>query len=166
MPLADIARVMDVPEPPSLLGGQVVDRIASERRRRRQRRTRRVLAIAAAVLAVVGIGAALVVDRSQSGAGAQVVFPSVNGVHGEASLEAQDAGTEVALDAGGLRDGEMYWLWLTGENGRRISAGTFTGQPEDIHVTLTAALALDDTRRIWVTDEDDTVVLDALVTAQ
>ena len=55
----------------------------------------------------------------------------------------------------------VYWLWLTGDDGNRVAAGTFRGQPQDVQVTLTSALPLRDTRRIWVTDEDDAVVLDA-----
>lgn len=167
LPLAELDRVTEEPELPSQLGRQVLQRITTERRRRRGLRTRRALAIAAALLVVLGIGAALVVNRSDSGGGTEVVFPTVEGVHGQAVLEAHDAGTEVELDAGGLRTGERYWLWLTGDDGKRVAAGTFTGQPDDIHVTLTAGLPLRDTRRIWVTDEDDAVVLDApLASAQ
>ena len=166
LPLAEIERVTDVPELPSQLGGQVLERITAERRKRRGLRTRRALAIAAAVLVVLGIGSALVVNRSDSGGGTEVVFPTVEGVHGRAVLEAHDAGTEVALEAGGLHEGERYWLWLTGDDGNRVGAGTFMGQPDDIHVTLTSALPLRDTRRVWVTDEDDTVVLDARLDAQ
>ena len=166
LPLADVARVSDVPEPPSQLGREVVARIASKRRQRAKDRRRYLLAIAAAVLIVVGAVTTVVVARSGSDGGTAVAFPSTGGVYGDAVLEQCDWGTEVALDAGGLRTGEKYWLWLTGEDGERVGAGTFIGQDEDVHVTMTAALPLDDTRRIWVTDEDDAIVLDAFLDAQ
>ena len=74
---------------------------------------------------------------------------------------ARDAGTEIALEADGLDAGDWYWLWLTDADGDRVGAGTFQGTGGDIDVTLTAALGLEDARRIWVTDGDDEVVLDA-----
>ena len=73
------------------------------------------------------------------------------------------AGTQVRLNATGLDDGDWYWLWLTGDDGERVAAGTFRGTGDDVDVTLTAALPLDVARRIWVTDKDDEIVLDARI---
>jgi hypothetical protein len=67
------------------------------------------------------------------------------------------------LSAAGLDEGDWYWLWLTGEDGKRVAAGTFRGTGDDVDVTLTAALPLDAARRIWVTDADDEIVLDAQI---
>ncbi|MDZ7732737.1 MAG: hypothetical protein U5R31_06105 [Acidimicrobiia bacterium] len=41
--------------------------------------------------------------------------------------------------------------------------GTFRGTGDDEGIVLAAALPYEETRRVWVTDTDDTVVLDALV---
>jgi hypothetical protein len=63
----------------------------------------------------------------------------------------------------GLDPGDFYWLWVTGENGIRIPAGTFRGSDRRMEMRLTAALPVSKARRIWVTDGDDRVVLDARV---
>ena len=63
--------------------------------------------------------------------------------------------------ADGLDDGDWYWLWLTGDDGKRVPAGTFRGTGGTVEVTLISALPLDAARRIWVTDDSDKVVLDA-----
>ena len=46
---------------------------------------------------------------------------------------------------------------------RRVSAGTFRGAVDGDEVVLQSALPLDDAVRVWVTDAQDTVVLDALL---
>ncbi|MGH8978523.1 MAG: hypothetical protein ACRDV7_10650, partial [Acidimicrobiia bacterium] len=94
---------------------------------------------------------------------ATVTFPATAEAEGRARLEAHDEGTEVRLLATGLDEGDWYWLWLTGGDGDRVPAGTFRGTAGDVDVTLTSALSLEDARRIWVTDGDDEVVLDARV---
>ena len=60
----------------------------------------------------------------------------------------------------GLHNGDYYWLWLTGEDGDRIAAGTLRGTSGPVDVTMTAAIPLADTRRIWMTDDHNQVVLD------
>jgi hypothetical protein len=60
----------------------------------------------------------------------------------------------------GLEEGEMYWLWLTGPDGDRVTSGTFTGTSERLRAVLAAAITADETTRIWLTDESDAIVFD------
>ena len=71
-------------------------------------------------------------------------------------------GTQIALEVDGLarRADDVYWLWLSTSDGDRVAAGTFSG---DGHMQMSAALPLDEAARVWVTDADDDVVLDAPV---
>jgi hypothetical protein len=164
LPLADLTRVAEDPtEPPADLGARVVDEVVSVRRRGHRRRMQRVLAAAAIVAAAVGVGAVIATSRDDPAPTATVTFPATAEAHGRARLESQDEGTEVRLVASGLDDGDWYWLWLTGDEGDRVAAGTFKGTDGEVDVTLTSALSLDDARRIWVTDGDDEVVLDAVI---
>jgi hypothetical protein len=86
------------------------------------------------------------------------------GVAGSFALEGNPQGTAVQLQHQGLDAGEVYWLWLTDSSGRRVSAGTFLGSTQRGTVTLQSALQQDSAVRIWVTDEDDSVVLDSPLT--
>jgi anti-sigma factor RsiW len=162
---ADPARLGDVPEPPRSLGDRVLWRIEGERlrdRRPRLLRAARVAVGAVSVAAVVALVSLVLLrpwaadppDRS-------VTFTTAPaGVAADADLWARTAGTEVELHLRGL-DGGVYWLWLTDTEGHRVGAGTFRGDAR--RAVLTAALPLPDAHRIWVTDADDAVVLDALV---
>jgi hypothetical protein len=96
-----------------------------------------------------------------SPAGTRVVLGSkLPGVSAEATLKGGDAGTEVVFHEAGLHQGEYYWLWLTGDDGDRVGAGTFQGTENARDLLMTAAVPLRDARRIWVTDQHDHVVLD------
>jgi hypothetical protein len=166
LPLADPDRVVSATvEPPTELGDRVLDRVAHERDVRRSRRRVRLLAGSAAT-AVVAIAAALIMVFVLSTAAGppsrQVTFPATPaGVAGSAKLVERPAGTEVAFHVTGLHDGDDYWLWLTGDDGRRIGAGTFRGTANSMNLTMTAAIPMSDARRVWVTDSKDDVVLDA-----
>jgi hypothetical protein len=162
LPLADVSRIAEPADPPPALGGDVLRRVASARDRQRRHRALLVAAIAAAIAVIVGASVAFLALRSNDDTnGTRIAFPVLNGAGGRATLEARDTGTEVELIATGLHDGDWYWLWLTGDDGKRVGAGTFRGRADGCDVTLTSALYLEDTRRIWVTDADDKVVLDA-----
>jgi anti-sigma factor RsiW len=164
LPLADLTRVAeDAGQPPADLAGRVVGQVASVRRKRQRRRVQRALAVAAVVVVGVGFGAVIASRSDQSAPTTTVTFPATTEATGHADLAAQDEGTQVRLVASGLDEGDWYWLWLTGDDGDRIGAGTFKGTDEDVDVTLMSALALEDARRIWVTDKDDAVVLDARI---
>ena len=51
-------------------------------------------------------------------------------------------------------------IGITGADGKRVGAGTFTASNLREDLTMTAALSLPRTRRVWVTDDQDHVVLD------
>jgi hypothetical protein len=146
----------------------VRDRIAGLRADRRRRVTRRaVFSATAAVLAAAAVFALVFTLPSSGATPTRVVFPTSSaGADGRASLYSRKAGTQVALHATGLHDGDYYWLWLTGDDGDRIAAGTFQGSQRSIDVTMTAAIPLREARRIWVTDDHNEVVLDTQVSAR
>jgi hypothetical protein len=163
LPAADPGHISDVPAPSHALADQVSDRIAFERARQRRTRVGRVLVASAAALATAAAIAGLlfVVGGGSGNGGTTVAFPTVHGVSGRATLHAQSAGTKVAFHVAGLHDGDAYWLWLTGEDGNRVAAGTFRGGADSMDLTMNAAIPLRDARRIWVTDAANDVVLDA-----
>ena len=155
-------------EPSGALAGRVLDRLAREREQARSRRVRRALvgAGACAGVAAAVIAAILVLGGSGGSEGKRVALHGVGtgrSATAMATLHAKTAGTEVAMKVQGLDDGDYYWIWVTGENGDRIPAGTFRGSGDPIEMRLTAALPLSKARRIWVTDGEDRVVLDARV---
>jgi hypothetical protein len=168
LPLADPERVTGGPTQPSAgLANRVLDRLADERSTRRSR-TRRRIAIAAATATAVAaaIIALVLVVPTDSPGGTHVVFPSKAGVSAAATLRARAAGTEVAFRVSGLHQGDYYWLWVTGDDGDRIGAGTFQGTgATPTNLVMTAAIHLSDARRIWVTDGHDRVVLDQRLAA-
>jgi hypothetical protein len=88
------------------------------------------------------------------------VFASEAGISATAVLKPMAAGTQVAFHVSGLHKGDYYWLWLTGSDGYRIAAGTLQGTAGPANVTMTAAIPLGSTRRIWMTDDHNRVVLD------
>jgi anti-sigma factor RsiW len=167
LPLADVTRVTEgASEPSRELGQRVVDRIDRERLHARRHVRRRALAGVAVALAVAAalVGAFLFVPSGGS-PGKQIAFPANGGVAAHATLHAKPAGTQVQFHVRGLHDGDYYWLWLTAEDGDRVAAGTFRGNPGGVDVTMTAAIPLDDTRRVWVTDADNHVVVDRWIDA-
>ena len=117
-----------------------------------------VAAIAAALVVFLAGGAMLFAARDRTehpdAAATTVTLAGTDGA-ATAPLTATRWGTEVALQVQGLSDGEVYWLWLTGEDGQRVAAGTLTGTGTPMHAMLASALAADDARRIWITDESD-----------
>jgi hypothetical protein len=165
---ASIASVIGAPaEPSGTLGGRVMARVAEERETRHRQRTRRIgVAVGAlASLAAVITAIVLAVGGSTGAPGHEVVLKGAEGAAATATLSSKSVGTAIDVKLSGLDPHEYYWLWLTGEDERRMGAGTFTGSEGPSEVELTAALPLDKARRIWVTDEDDKVVLDARIPA-
>ena len=162
LPLADSLRVSGgLTQPPAALAKRVLGRVSAERTARRTRTRRRIAMVAATTTAIAAAIVALVlVVPTHSPAGTKVVFATRSGVTAAATLRARPAGTEVAFRVSGLRPGDYYWLWLTGDDGDRIAAGTFQGTAAPVNLVMTAAIPLGDTRRIWVTDDHNRVVLD------
>src|SRR5262249_14537953 len=151
--------------PPSELAMQVVGRVAGEKARVRARRRGRFAALAAAAVLVcairVGVGVAERPHHPAAGVATTGRVHANEPATASARLVAHQAGTQVHLTADGLDAGEWYWLWLTGADGKRIPAGSFRGTGGRVDVMLTSALPLDRAHRVWVTDQEDNVVLDA-----
>jgi anti-sigma-K factor RskA len=162
--LADASRVgeTDVPDPSRELGERILGRLQWERAAVHRRRLRRGVFAAvatAAVAAVVAVVLALAIGASGGQHGTVVALRSPDrSVHAQAVLFAENSGTRVQLRVDGLDDREWYWLWLTGPDGKRVAAGTFSASSAGEDVTMTGALSLARTR--WVTDSSDRVVLD------
>jgi hypothetical protein len=162
LPLVDPSHLSEtLLQPPPALAKRVLGRLEAERTARRTR-TRRRIAVAAATAAVIAaaILAFVLVVPSHSPSGTRIVFASATGVSAAATLRPRAAGTEVTFHVTGLHQGDYYWLWLTDEDGHRVGAGTFQGTRGPTDIVMTAAIPLVDTRRIWVTDAQNRVVLD------
>jgi putative zinc finger protein/anti-sigma-K factor RskA len=161
LPLTDPDGLPDaLPQPSSALSARVLDRVARERQQRVRHRRRRVAAAAGAALLAAAAIVAVVMFVPSSSSGTKVLFPTENGARASATLRARPAGTEVAFRVQGLHPGDYYWLWVTGDDGDRIPAGTFQGANGPVNVTMTAAVPLQEARRVWVTDAQNNVVLD------
>jgi anti-sigma factor RsiW len=162
LPLADPWRARGgLSQPPPTLAKRVLGRVAAERTARRTRARRRFALVAStsAAIAAAVVAFVLLVPGSTA-SGSRVVFAPRAGVSATATLHSRAAGTEVAFHVAGLDRGDDYWLWLTGDDGHRIAAGTLRGTGKPTDVVMTAAIPLGDARRIWVTDANDKVVLD------
>lgn len=164
---ADPARVDagDEPVDPAI-GERIVARIAREAAAARRRRRLRLLAVAAAVLALAGAGAGALAGGGGGVDGddaTTVHLAGPTGAEAEATLDERAWGTEVSIELRGLERGEVYWVWLTGDDGERVTAGTMAGTGADARAVLAAALPFDEVRRVWVTDAGDEVILDGWV---
>jgi hypothetical protein len=160
--------VITVPaEPSGALGGRVLERIAQERDALHKRRTRRVAAGVGAFAAIAAViaGIVLAVGGGTGTPATQIPLKSMPGVHASATLRPQTVGTAIDMRFSGLDPHQYYWLWLTDDEHHRMAAGTFTGSEQQSDIRLSAAVPLDEARRIWVTDEKHQVVLDAPIPA-
>ena len=154
------------PEPSAALAGRVAERLALERGVAHSRSVRRIFvgagaftSVAAAVVAIV-----ILVGGSGGGRATRVVMPGVGGVHATATATLRSVSIGTAVDvkvSSGLRPGHYYWLWITGDDGHRVAAGSFQGSAHATEIHLTAAVPLSEARRIWLTDGRAQVVLDA-----
>jgi anti-sigma-K factor RskA len=169
--LADLTRIGDGADlaPPGELGDRILGRLQWERAAQKKRR-RRWGYIASAIGTAAAVIVALVLALGSGGgggAGGTVVAlrSSEQGVRAQAVLYSQDTGTRVSLRVHGLDDHEFYWLWVTGSNGKRIAAGSFSPSKANENLTMSAALSRGATKRVWVTDEGNNVVLDGYVTS-
>ena len=145
------------PRAPASVPDRVLDAVAGHRRRR----TRIAASLAGAAAAAAVLVVALVVTGPADAT--RVPFSEVPpGVTATFVLHANGSGTAVDLEVDGLAEG-VYWLWLTDAGGERTSAGTFRQGDAETELVLQAALPVDTTHRVWVTDADDSVVLDAVL---
>ncbi|MGD9702574.1 MAG: hypothetical protein AB7Q42_07380 [Acidimicrobiia bacterium] len=160
--LADIDHVTDRAEAPSGLPARILDVVGASVAA--QRRRRRLLTGASTIVAAAAVVLAVLVFDGESSSGRRIEFGAGGEATGSAELVSRSWGTEVSLEVSGLDAGEVYWLWLTGEDGKRVVAGTLIGTGGSVKAVLASAISTADARRIWMTDEDDAIVLDAPIT--
>ena len=166
---ADLARSTPAPaEPSSALGERVLDRLATRARRAPSRRTRRgarrcgaaAVAIAAAIVGVV-----LLLERRRRPSGTRVFMPGVGAeraASATATLHGESAGTEVDVKVVGPARRRLL-LALGHRRRRPPDRGRHVpGQRRPRReFRLMTAVPLSEARRIWVTDDQNEVVLDA-----
>lgn len=158
--LADVEH-LDVRTAGPDLEERIVRRIATEARAARRKTW--IGAAAGAAVAATVLFVALVVTGEGGERGRQVVLAADGGTAGSAALVGRPWGTEITLRVTGLDRDEVYWLWLSDTTGERVGAGTLTGTDGEVTAVLASALPLDEARRIWMTDEDSEVTLDARI---
>ncbi|MCU1428342.1 MAG: hypothetical protein JWL83_2342 [Actinomycetia bacterium] len=166
LPEADGSHLEAPSDPPAALGDKILGVLAWERAGEHKRRRRHLSVVVgtavAAVAAAIGLlvlGASLHATDHNARHVAFSVEP--RGVAASAVLHRREYGTNVSLKVAGLHEGgEWYWLWLTGDNGKRVGAGSFQANGGEASVQMTSALPLSATRRVWVTDDKNRVVLD------
>jgi hypothetical protein len=163
LPAVELSELESEPvEPAHGLADRVSEGVARERASRRRLRVRTALIAAAATIAIVVGGVAVLLARAPDDPERRrVEFSAMAGGRATATLTAVPEGTEVTFRATGLENGEWYWLWTTGDDDDRVSAGTFQGSDRSAELHLVSALPLEETMRVWVTDGDDDVVFDA-----
>ncbi len=161
--LADPDHLSVAAAAPAGLSARILGAVSADasRARRRRRLTATFLAAAAALIVIASAG--LILRDDSAPTSARSVELVGDAAMGHAELVERAWGTEVAFEATGLRADTVYWLWLTGDDGERVAAGTIIGTGDRIEAVMGAALPTDETRRIWVTDEDDEIVLDAVL---
>lgn len=150
--------------PPEDLPVRIVEAVHAQSTVPPGRRRGVLLAVAAAVLVVaIGVVALVATGDDEPVTAITVELDGQPGVTGWAELHDQRWGTEVVLHTEGLDAERVYWLWVTGSDGDRVTAGTFVGTGNTMQAVLAAAVPTSDARRIWLTDADDNVILDAMI---
>jgi hypothetical protein len=159
LPLADPLRNSEQPVPPARLAESIVRRVRAEERDERRRRLRRAgtlaLGIAAAAVALIvyfAVTAPDVVEVDLAGV--------ATGEKSHATLEYLPGGTRISLSIDGLPVKETFGVWLEKDGGERVPAGTFyTPDDDQLELTLTAALRIEDCAGLGVSNSDgDTVI--------
>ncbi|PWJ56470.1 hypothetical protein SAMN06264364_101448 [Quadrisphaera granulorum] len=143
-------------------------------RQRRPARRPAALALAACVLlAVGGVGGALVRgaldERAQPavvvgppgtlGAVEQVSTRTSDGVGATASVVAHTWGTETVLDLTGLVQGRTYSVVVVDQSGRAVAAGTVLGTGGAVDCTMNAAVLRTEAAQVQVLDPEGTAVV-------
>lgn len=143
------------PNPPSVgLSDRISARLDLARRRRdRHRRLGAVAAVAAAMLIVVSVAIVRHHDSTQT-LGERVALDA-DGVHGDATLQAQAWGTQIHLAVTGFIPGQHYSVWLERSDGSRVGAGSFIGvRSTQISVSLSSALPSSEAVAIGISKSD------------
>lgn len=170
----DPARLGDIGAPSPDLGQRIFDEVGEQRSQRDQSRLagRAVVgAVAAAALVAAFLLGVRVDDATNDQAQPPAKTPPVEaisvqtpgaGIDASAGLVAHTWGTEVKLEATGLRDGATYRAWFTDTDGVRTTAGTFLGTGADaVKCSLNAALLRPAATDLTITDVSGSVVMTA-----
>jgi len=141
------------------LSMRITARVDGERRRRDRRRHW----MAASAAAVVLLVAASIVTLGHSGSDGQlsehVALAAVD-VHGNATLEAREWGTQIRLAVTGVTPGQRYNVWLERADGSRVGAGTFLGiRNKQIKVVLASALPSAEAIAIGISEPNGDLVV-------
>jgi hypothetical protein len=155
LPHADPERFGPAPVPPPELGKRITATIGAERRAgQRRRRLRFGLAFGGATAAMAAAVLAIFVLAGSEGGGPEqhVSFQSLPaGVRIAASLEPQAFGTEIHMYVTGIRSGTLCRVYMRGQDGNDVSAGTFRYRwGGDAAAVLSAALDLSRARALIV----------------
>jgi hypothetical protein len=147
LPHADPAHFGPAPVPPAELGKRIAATIGDERRsRQRRRRFQWGLGLSGAAAVAAAAVLAIFVLAGGEGAGPEqhVAFRSLPpGVKIAATLEPQAFGTEIHMYVSGIRSGTLCQVYMRGQGGAGISAGTFRYRwGGDASAVLSAALDL------------------------
>lgn len=167
----DLRRISAVPTPSPDLGNRIQVAVAGERRRRGElTRRRHAMLAAAAVVALLLMGGAgveigkRVDDAPVANAPVEPVEVSsrLDAVQASAGLVAHTWGTEIKLEAVGLRSGNSYAVVVMTEDGRARSAGAFVGTGGQVmNCNLNTDVLRPDAVGFRVLDEEGRAVLTA-----
>lgn len=128
---------------PPGLAPRISERLDSERRSRRRRRAGFALAGATALAGALAAAALVLPGGGGEATPAAITFDTGDPRVGlTASLTPRAWGTEVAVAVRGIEEGTRCRVWLVGDDGTRVAAGSFRygyGQGSD-EAALTSAL--------------------------
>ncbi len=154
------------PALPPELEDRVLDEVGRRRRATLRRRgVRRALGsvlVAASVAAAFGAGTWYAGPRNNPPVIPVVMTLDQPGLTVDAGLVRHTWGTELKLEATGLREGQSYDVTFLAGDGSRVSAGSFLGTgAQPVRCSVNAAIPVDDATRVEVTDPRGQLVMDA-----
>lgn len=156
LPHADPERFGPAPVPPAELGKRIAAKIGAERQARRRRARRFQLGLGLGGATAVATAAILAIFVFSGGEGngpeQHVAFRSLPpGVKIAATLQPQAYGTEIHMYVQGIRSGTLCQVFMRGQGGAGVSAGTFRYRwGGDASAVLSAALDLSRARALVV----------------
>jgi anti-sigma-K factor RskA len=156
----------DAPAPPAELEHQLLDEVGHRRRaavrRDRVRRVGGTALVAASVAAAFAAGTWYAGPRTDPPVIPVVMTLDQPGLTVDAGLVRHTWGTELKLEATGLRDGQSYAVTFLADDGSRVSAGSFLGTgTRPVRCSVNAAIPVDAATRLEVTDPRGQLVMDA-----
>ncbi|MBP2418021.1 zf-HC2 domain-containing protein [Microlunatus capsulatus] len=156
----------DALDPPAGLEDEVLAAVGGRRRagarRARLRRAGVGLVAAAGVAAAFAAGVWSAGPRDEPPVIAVDLRLDAPGLTADAGLVRHTWGTELKLEATGLAAGQSYAVTFVTDDGSQVSAGSFLGTGADaVRCSVNAAVPVDQTRQLRVTDAQGALVMDA-----